>query len=461
MQRQIETLAKIVGGRVRRVAQTLSVKGISTDTRSLKPGDLYIALRGPNFDGHDFVSDAVARGAAGIIISRPIPEEQLPEAWVIQVNDTLAALGDLGRYHRNQCQATVVAVTGSNGKTTVKEMIHHVLSKDRQGIKSVKSFNNAVGVPLTLLRLLPTHEFAVVEMGTNGPGEIRYLAGVARPDVGVITNVSETHLKGLGSVDGVAAEKSQLIHSLEPSGVAVLNQDNEHTREMARRSLCRVVTFGVYQEADIQGADITTSEGGLNFTINREVAVEMNGILGPWNVYNALAASAVCVSLGLELGQIAARLADYTPPPMRMERSSVNGITFINDAYNAAPRSTRLAVGEFAFMPCAGRKILVLGDMLELGEQARLYHERLADQIMDLNFHAIYAVGELSRHLCQRITQLRRGVRVRHFDDSEQAGMALLREAREGDMVLLKGSREIRLERILEAFRPHPAVALS
>ncbi len=461
VQRSIEILAKVVGGRIRKVSREAAVKGISTDTRNLKPGDLFVALKGPTYDGHDFLGDAVRRGAAGLVVSQPIPEELLPDTWVIQVGDTLTALGDLARHHRNQCEASVIGITGSNGKTTTKEMIYHVLAKDRAGIKSVKSFNNSVGVPLTLFRLLPTHSFAAVEMGTNGPGDIRYLAGVARPDIGVVTNVSEVHLKGLGTVEGVAAEKAHLVHGLEPTGLAVLNQDNEHTRDMARRCLCRVVTFGVFQPADVQGSDIVTTERGIRFLLNKEFPIELPGMIGSWNVYNALAAAAACLSMGVDLGQVAARLADFSPPPMRMERSVVQGIVFINDAYNAGPRSARLAIGELATLPTCGRRFLLLGDMLELGDQARYFHEKLADQIADLPLHAVFTVGDLARHVSERLAQLRRGLKTAHFETAEAAGSALLQSAKEGDLVLLKGSREIRLERVLECFRPQPAVAVS
>ncbi|MBI5369509.1 MAG: UDP-N-acetylmuramoyl-tripeptide--D-alanyl-D-alanine ligase [Planctomycetes bacterium] len=448
-----EDVCRIVGGEFITPVHSGQVIAVSTDTRQLQPGDWFVALTGANFDGHDFLRDAVKKGAGGCIVAREfVAEEELDRVPVVRVKDTLLALGDLARQHRSTLDARVVAVTGSNGKTTTTQMIAHVLGKGARVLRTEKSFNNAIGLPLTLLRGRPDHEFAVLELGTSGPGEIAYLAGIARPHVGVITTVSETHLEGLKSVEGVARAKAELLDHIDANGLAVLNQDNEMTRAMARRRAGRTVTFGLFKESTVTGSEVETGAAGLRFRVSGVPFVVP--VLGAWNVYNALAAAAVCTNLGLTLGQVAERLGDFKLPPMRMERSVVRGVTLINDAYNANPKSVLLALDELDQMATAGRKLLVFGEMGELGPAAATLHKKVGERIAQLAPAALVTVGAAAR-VAAEIVEQAHGKRTQVFSvaTAEEAGEALLGLAREGDVVLFKGSRLNALERALERFR--------
>lgn len=450
---QADDVRRIVGGDFLTPVKTGTLSSVSTDTRSLVAGDWFVALPGKAHDGHGYLVEAVRKGAAGCLVSRDfVSEEELDRVPVLRVKDTIRALGDLARVHRSSLDARVVAVTGSNGKTTTKDMLAHVLGKGAALLRSEKSFNNAIGLPLTLLRGRPEHAFAILELGTSGPGEIAYLAGIARPHVGVITTVSETHLEGLKTVEGVARAKSELLDEIDAHGVAVLNQDNEMTRAMARRCPRRAVTFGLYREADVRGEELESDASAIRFRV-KGTRFELP-ILGPWNVYNALATAAVATTLGLDLEMVASRLADFRLPPMRMERSEARGVVLVNDAYNANPRSVLLALDEFDAMPTSGRKILIFGDMGELGPGSPGFHKKVGERAARLRLGAFIAVGPHAR-LAAETVERRHGkdVQVIVCANSEEAGEALLGFARTGDLVLLKGSRAQALEKAAERFR--------
>lgn len=437
-------------------AENIIVNSVSTDSRNIAKDELFIALKGKNLDGHKFVKNAVKNGACAVIICQDNAQEfeNLP-CPAIAVKDTTLSLGDIARAHRMKLFITAIAVTGSNGKTTTKEMIYHILAKDRKVIRSAKSFNNQIGVPLTIMEIDQQYDHAVLELGTSGFGEIAYLAGIVQPGIGVITNVSETHLMGLASIEGVARAKAELLEFIDPQGFAVLNADNEWTNRMATAKLnTSVVTFGLFNPSNIKGSDVQTTPNGIEFYINDSVLFRIP-VMGMWNVYNALAAITVCYTLGYSFTEIANRLENFTLPPMRMEKSIYRGITFINDAYNANPRSMLLATDDFSMLESKGRKILVLGDMLELGEQSRYYHEKLAATIKKMEIDAFVGIGREMRYATDFLASFPvNHVRFPffHFQSSEEASEFLLSFLKENDAVFLKGSRGIAVEKILDKF---------
>jgi UDP-N-acetylmuramoyl-tripeptide--D-alanyl-D-alanine ligase len=428
---------------------SLPVNGFSTDTRSLAPGACFVAIRGPRFDGHDFVADAFARGAAAAIVERDTPG--VGGRPCIRVSDAVAALGRAASAHRSRLRARVVAVTGSNGKTTTQSMIAHILAGRLRVVHAAKSFNNAIGVPLTLLAAGPEHDVLVVEVGTNHPGEIAALAALARPDVAVITNVSAAHLEGFGDEAGVAREKAALLDRLPDSGTAVLNADNAWTAEMARARRGRTVTFGVGHGAAVKASDIQWQSRSIGFRVG-EVAFRLH-LLGEWNVLNALAAAAAARECGVPLEESAERLAGFAPPPMRMEVREAGGVIWVNDAYNANPASTLAAIGEFGRLKPTGRRVVVLGEMRELGEASARLHRSAGEALAGITPDCAVFVGAATAPAAARFREMT-GDRaaVREAPDAASAAQALAQYLRPGDMVLLKGSRAMGLECVLKTF---------
>jgi UDP-N-acetylmuramoyl-tripeptide--D-alanyl-D-alanine ligase len=353
---QLSQVARAVSGRPSRPLASETVTGVSTDTRSIRAGDLFFALRGANFDAHDYLAQAFEKGAVAAIVDRDVPAPGL----TISVENTLTALGSLAAAYRMTLGARVVGVVGSNGKTTTKEMIAHVLGRDRRLVKAQGSFNNNVGVPVTIFQADERTESAVLEIGTNHPGEIDKLGEIARPDVAVLVSVGAEHLEGLGSLDGVADEETAIFDHLRSGGYAVVHDD---PRILTRLHLPpeKFITFGLTRSADLHPTWID----GMRFGV-RGVEFRLN-LLGEWNIQNALAATAVAMLHGIPLDEIAARLADFRPPKMRMERLELAGVTIINDAYNSNPESASRAVREFSRFPSGGRRVAVVREHGERG----------------------------------------------------------------------------------------------
>jgi len=430
-------------------AEPAVVTGAATNSRELKAGELFFALVAKR-DGHEFVGDAFAAGASAAVVSRPIGLP--PGKCALLVNDTLRALGDLAFWYRRRMPAVVIGVTGSNGKTTTKELLACVLSVAGPTVKNPGNFNNCIGVPRTIFQIEPGDLFAVVEMGTSAPGEIHRLAQIAEPAIGVITNIAPTHLEGLGNIKGVALEKSALIESLPAGGVAVLNADDFWSRNIADRTSARVVTYSIENASEVQAQAITHSAGGIRFTAaGHEFFLP---VLGEHNLYNALAAIAVGHVLGVDLALMAASLTAFKLPPMRMQRIAVGDATVINDAYNANLESMRAALREFARLIVPGRKVLVCGDMLELGEQAEEMHRALGRRIATYRFDLLVAVGQQAQNLGRGAAA--GGMpqdRILHCTTAESAAQIVKGMVRSGDTILLKGSRRMALEGIIDHLR--------
>ncbi|MDJ0807565.1 MAG: UDP-N-acetylmuramoyl-tripeptide--D-alanyl-D-alanine ligase [Gammaproteobacteria bacterium] len=422
---------------------------VSTDTRTLRPDALFVALQGPNFDGHEFLEQASAKGAAGALVSA----SRETDLATIRVADTRRALGRLAAGWRSQHSVPVVAVTGSNGKTTVKEMIAAILGQSASVLVTQGNLNNDIGMPLTLLRL-QDERFAVLEMGANHPGEIAYLSGIAQPDVALITNAGAAHLEGFGDLDGVARAKGEIIGGLVGGGVAVLNADDPRLpiwRELAADK--RVQTFGLSQLADVRtDPEILStqwSETGfsMRFTVlsGAERFPVSLALAGQHNLRNALAAIAACQALGIGIADIQQGLAQLSPVPGRLQcRITTSGLRVIDDSYNANPDSLAAAIEVLRTAP--GRRFLVLGDLAELGKDAKAHHVEVGRSAAQAGIDALWATGTLS---CGAVDGF--GAGGRWFSDQQGLIAELRRTLQSADTVLVKGSRSAAMERVVDS----------
>jgi UDP-N-acetylmuramoyl-tripeptide--D-alanyl-D-alanine ligase len=415
--------------------------GISTDTRQIKPGDLFIAIQGERHDAHEFIAEAVAAKAAGALLARPTATA-LP---YVQVRDTRLALGELAAFWRNQFKIPLIAITGSNGKTTAKEMTAAIMWQRGRGCVTAGNLNNDIGMPLTLLRLRAEDKYAVIEMGMNHKREIDYLSRLARPTVAMITNAGEAHLAGLGTLADVAEAKGEIFAGLAKDGIAVINAEDafaDYWKSLARPH--RIVTFGLDERADIRGR-YTLERGGSRVHIDTpQGSIDMRlPLLGRHNVMNALAATGSAISAGAALGDIAPALEKLKAIAGRLEvKDGVSGALVIDDTYNANPAS--LAAGLQVLKDFEGERTLVLGDMAELGDMAPALHARVGDLAHKLGIQRLYGTGELAEHAVQAF-----GRGGRHFAKPE-ALIDALHECMHAEMtVLVKGSRVMKMERIV------------
>jgi UDP-N-acetylmuramoyl-tripeptide--D-alanyl-D-alanine ligase len=451
----LSEIIQAVEGRVRGEAPALSVQGVSTDSRAIRPGEIFFAIRGERFDGHDFVSDVLRRGAPAAVVaaSRAAsirvdpPAAGSRGAVLIEVDEPTAALGRLAAFHRKQAAAQVIAVVGSNGKTTTKAMIDHVLSGRLKGRSSPKSFNNAIGVPLTLLSVDAADDFVVVEIGTNAPGEIAALARIARPDMLVLTSIGEEHLEGLKDLMGVAREECAAFEVLSDGGFIAVNIDAPHVRELLPARGATVVRFGAAADADLRVSQVHYEDGALRFTVNERFAYRLP-MPGAHNAHNAAAAIAIARRMSFEHDAVAQRLATFAPPPMRMEMQTLGNVTLINDAYNANPASMRAAIEMLESHPVTGRRIMVIGEMRELGQRSNDEHRKLAERLARSRLDHVLLVGPAGDMMHAAFGSRPNAERVGSVD---ACGQRLSELVRPGDIVLLKASRAVGLERAAAA----------
>ncbi|MBI5837393.1 MAG: UDP-N-acetylmuramoyl-tripeptide--D-alanyl-D-alanine ligase [Candidatus Eisenbacteria bacterium] len=432
------------------------VHGACIDTRGLKKGQVFVALRGERADGHDFADRALGAGACAALVRAAWIEAQrerlLPGAALLAADDPQAALQRWARAHRAGFDIPLVAVTGSNGKTTVRAMLAHVLAARGPVLASEGNLNNHLGVPLTLLRLEPRHRMAVVEMGMSHPGEIAALCGIAAPTAGVITNAGRAHLEGLGTVEAVARAKSELVDYLERrGGTAVLNADNEALMAANRGRVSRVRTFGVDAPADVRAVNVAARGlGGSTFRLEGGPEVRLQ-VPGLHNVRNALAAIAAAGALGVPAAEAAAALAGFRRLEHgRLELAHAGGVQILDDTYNANPDSLAAAVEVLLHTPARGRRMLALGDMLELGGDAAKEHERAGRGLTGLD--VVWAAGAHAPDVARGAREA--GVAEAHaFEDVGAMVRALPERLRRGDLLLVKGSRGMRMETLVEALK--------
>ncbi|MGH7396239.1 MAG: UDP-N-acetylmuramoyl-tripeptide--D-alanyl-D-alanine ligase [Candidatus Rokuibacteriota bacterium] len=427
------------------------VTGVSIDSRNLGIGEAFFAIRGPNRDGHDFLRDAAARGAACLIVHN-LPDDLPSSVPTILVDDTTRALGRLAAYHRARFTVPVAAVTGSNGKTTTKEMMAAVLQALGPVLKPEGSFNNQWGLPLTLLRLGPEHRALALELGASTPGEIAGLAAISRPTVGAVTVVSNAHTEFFGSLDGVAAEKSALVRAIPPDGAVVLNADDPRVLAMHTQSRARVLYFGTRPGADVFAAGPVEDDGdGLRFTLAAgalERPVRLH-FAGRHNVVNALAAAGVGLALGLSLEQIGRGLETARPAKGRCVWRRAGRLRILDDTYNANPTSVTAALATLEAAD-APRRVVVLGDMLELGPISDSAHREMGRAVAVSGAAEFIGVGRWAQTAVDaaRQTGLAESHHVTTFEDTVAL---LLKRLAPGDAVLVKGSRGMRMERVVDA----------
>lgn len=425
---------------------------VDTDTRQIHAGSLFLAFKGASFDGHDFVCDAVHKGAAGAVVSEIREEYKNAPFPVYLVNNTLAAYQELARFHRRRFSIPLIAVTGSVGKTSTRNMIATVLSQKLNVLQTEKNFNNEIGLPKTLLQLTAEHEACVVEMGMRGLGQIAELAAIAEPTIGVVTNVGKSHIELLGSQENIAKAKCELIQALDEQGIAVLNQDDPFVAAMADQCRGKSVGYGIQSNAPIRADRISSNEKGIHFTCRSfdQMFSAVIPAIGLHNVYNALAAVAVGRIAGLSENQVKKGLAEYHGVPMREELVRIGAYTFINDAYNANPASMAEAVRTLSGLT-KGRKIAVLGGMLELGEWAKQEHMAIGRQVAGSEIQILIAMGELAAYIAQAAREA--GMKQVYTAEDHAGTVRILKEIIEpGDTILLKASRGFSMETILAWF---------
>lgn len=444
------TRGKLVSGSLK-----TEVAGISIDSRQILPGELFVAIKGKNFDGHDFVGETLRKGAAGAVISKGSVISAAPgahEQVIVQVNETVKALGDLAYLYRERFELPMIGITGSNGKTTTKDMVASILARRYATLKSEASFNNLIGVPLTLFKLTDQHEVCVVELGTSQLGEISRLSRIAEPSHGIITNVGPSHLEFFGDIHTVYRAKAELLEVLGRDGVAILNGDDQRLLLLAKGLGIKPITFGVGKSCDFRANHISYLTDGLNFRLNGSYPIELR-LLGRHNVYNALASIAIASTLGLDYDLAREALLTFRPPRGRMEVSELNGIRIIDDTYNSNPQSLGCAIEALSKLSSRGRKILVSGDMLEQGVGARLRHFRMGQKAARAGIDLLVCVGQFSKDIARGA--LRYGMSeadIFEFASQEEVARWLLKTVVEGDTMLVKGSRATRMERVIDSF---------
>lgn len=454
------TLQEIVDatqGQLARGDGALAGGGVSIDTRQLKPGELFVAICGAHFDGHDFLSEASAAGAAALVVRKGtrVP----PGAAFVEVRDTERALGDIAAWWRSRFEIPCAAITGSNGKSTTKEMAAAVAGGLGPVLKTEGNFNNLIGLPLTAFRWEAAHRAAILEMGMNAPGEIRRLTDIARPTVGLITNVTAAHLERLHTVEAVAKAKGELFEAMGPEGTIVVNGEDPLVRELGLCHGGRRILFGMQNDFEVRFLHMETT--GLESmalklaVLGREFEISL-AVPGAHNVMNALAAIGIGVAFGIDPAEAVERLVSFRPMAMRMERVQLaNGVRIVNDSYNANPESMRAAFRTVGSARRAGRFVAALGDMLELGESSAELHRALGEAAVAAGVGRLYLLGNFSRETASGAREggLPNSSIIICDEGAEQMAGLLEQELRPGDVLLVKGSRGMRMERVVERLK--------
>ncbi|MFO7930986.1 MAG: UDP-N-acetylmuramoyl-tripeptide--D-alanyl-D-alanine ligase [Thermodesulfobacteriota bacterium] len=454
----IDDVLEATGGRLLAAADGGVFSGVAIDSRKIGPDEIFVAIPGQRYDGHDFLPNVAAEGVRCVIVHEnrvntlPISQWRTGKVACIAVNDTVSALGAMAAYQRNRAGIAVAAVTGSNGKTTTKEMAASVLGRNYNVLATPGNFNNEIGLPLTLLQLNSEHQAAVVELGMNNPGEIHRLSAICRPDIGVITNIGPAHLAGLGSIDAVAEAKAEILQNINPEGTAVINADDDYGQWLASRTDRRVVFYGLGSTAEIRAEDIEQRENGICFKLllpGESVSVTLH-VRWRFMVYNALAAAAVGYLMGVSAVDISAGLAEFRPVSGRMAvYRTGTGAYIIDDTYNANPGSMKTAIASLAALSDRKRGILVAGDMLELGDAAEDMHEDIGRLAAGAGINRLYLAGEFA----SRVAYGARCAGMKGGDVFVGAKEDIIKDLEQwlkpGDWILIKGSRSTGMDEIV------------
>ena len=425
-----------------------SIYGVSTDSRTVKPYELFIAIKGDKFNGHDFLEAAFANGAMAAVVNRyELSKRKLSDPSYIGVDDTLFALGDLALHYRRRMPAKVVAVTGSNGKTTVKNLIYEILCQKGPALKSQGNFNNLVGLPTSIFKLKREHKTAVFELGMSARGEIARLGEISSPDIAVITNVGLVHLEFLKDIEEVAEAKLEILEHIRPNGILIVNGDDAVLDSKLGNITRNMICFGLDEKNDITPKDLHFDELQLaHFKLaGQNVDLKFPGI---HNVYNALAAFAVSKAVDVSAPQAVEAINAFQPSGLRSEIFHKAGMTLIIDCYNANPTSTMMALDTLSKMTCRGARIAVLADMLELGDKSQQYHEEIGGYARKIGIDNIFGYGPLSQFIVSRF-----GDGAFHFENKQDLIESLKDFISPDDIMLFKGSRRMALEEVVEAIK--------
>tara|TARA_B110000467_G_scaffold40914_1_gene37583 strand:+ start:3349 stop:4734 length:1386 start_codon:yes stop_codon:yes gene_type:complete len=431
-------------------------RGVSIDSRTLSENELFICIGGDQFNGHDFIKEAQKKKASAIVVSdrSGMASKNNMAPSLIHVDDTLKALQELARFHKNQMPVKVIGITGTNGKSTTKEMTASITETKFKTIKTKGNLNNHIGLPLNLFRLSKKDEIAVMEMGMSAAGEIKRLAEIAQPEIGVVTNISEGHLVHLKTLKKIQAAKGELYDSLNSQGTAIVNADDQLVLEIAKSTRAKLVTYGIHNKADIKAENIRP-RGREGFDLN-VCFVDKNfsmhlPFLGECNIYNALAAMATSYSLGIEPDDIQVGLKNTKLMPSRFEVTEYEGATIINDSYNANPKSMQEALKTLANYRCEGRRFFIMGDMLELGNLEELAHVTLGENIAKCRIDYLVTVGKLSAHAAKSaVTSGMNKKNIATASEHKCAVSFIQKHIRPGDCLLVKGSRGSKMEEVIK-----------
>jgi UDP-N-acetylmuramoyl-tripeptide--D-alanyl-D-alanine ligase len=458
MELHINEILEATGGRLLFGNRQGLITDVSIDSRKSAEGGLFVPLRGTHADGHAFIEEALKNDAHAALVQKANPvaaklQQTCPDKNLIEVDDPLRALGDIAGFWRRKFTPHVVAITGSNGKTTTKEMVWNIIQRKLPAIKNPGNFNNLIGLPLSLLQLNAGHKAAVLEIGMSEPGEIRRLAEICRPRTGLITNIGPSHLEQLETLEEVTAAKAELFESLKSHDIAVVNNDDPRVAALAKHTPASILSFGTTR-GDIRGLNMRNCNcfgTALDLHVmGEQIEVEIR-LLGRQMISNALAAASIAYTLGIGIEDIKEGLESFRGVPGRMETLDLAGVRIINDSYNANPVSMQASLAALSSMTSGNRKIAVLGDMLELGKQSRKFHVELGERVARSNVDYLYLFGDFSA--CVREGAVSAGMHSRNIilcDDLGTLTDKLKKRMDDGDSILLKGSRKLRMERVIE-----------
>lgn len=433
---------------------SIEITGVSTDTRSIAAENLFIALRGENFDGHSFIKKAIDSGAAAVLAEAEFDTMDFDDKKIIKVADTVKAYGQLANFYRKRSGFKVVAITGSSGKTTTKDMVASVLSKKFKVEKTYKNHNNEIGLPFTILNAKPDAEILVLEMGMRARGEIEYLARIAEPDIAIITNIGIAHIGELGSQDNIMHAKGELFENLHSEGIAIINGEDGFLNSLKKKFAGDTRVFGFHDNATIKAVDLKDNKNGTSLEIIRD-DITFRTIIkhkGAHMILDCLAAIETGIILGVDLKDAINALNDIEVSPGRLELMDMDEYLIINDTYNANPDSMRKSID--VLLTYDGDKIAVLGDMRELGPEEATYHKEIGKYLADKTLKALVTVGELGRLIGEGLLRTAGSdTKVFSFENNEEAGRKLRQLIDTGDTVLIKGSRAMQMEEIIEILK--------
>jgi len=458
----IEKLSQILKARITEASAepSTTISGASIDSRTIKPGECFFAIPGENFDGHDFIGEAIKNGAVCIVSQKPFKQGAgvSERSAVLVVESTITSLGRLAAWYRKQLSAKVIAITGSTGKTTTRQIIYHCLKEHFNTFTAPRNFNNAFGLPLAILTAQPEHEIVVLELATNSPGEIGQLSQIANPDIALITNIYPTHLEGLGSIEGIIKEKCSIYKGLKPNGRVLINADFPELVDYCRSLPCRIITFGTTAHCQIKAFNLISR--GLEGTLNideREIFVPLPG---PANLQNTLAAWAVCKFIGVKLDDFADAVGKTCSPDMRLQIEKTSHLTIINDSYNANPASMKNSLdclAQICSEEANRRVVFICGPMAELGAQSEKYHKILGKDIACARIHLLLAVGPFAETIAKTaLANAQNDLMALVFDNTEKLCDNLQDLIHKDDIILVKGSRRAKLEKAVEKLRLIP-----